>query len=139
MRLFYDSMYIPVRKRGKEIWDIPHKTIEEYSFKADRQNKRFIRNLNKKTVTDNSNQQGCWNSIRKYITSIYEWDNKFRYTTIVICTYTVAYIFLFHLTGTVILLYNTQTNSYIQYIKDIFKVMLHIGMYIRIFLDQFFF
>jgi hypothetical protein len=144
MRLFYDSMYIAVRKRGKKIWEIPHRTIDEYSYKADRPKKCFLRNPKKTIATEannnaentNSDNKGCWNSIRKYVTSIYECDDKFRYTTMVICTYTLAYLFLFHLTGTIIVLYQTQTNSYIQYIKDIFEVMLHIGMFIRIFLDQ---
>ncbi len=133
MRLLYDSINIMIRKR--KVWEIPHRTIEECSYKADRENKRFLRNLKKKTATVNPDQEGCWDSIRKHVTSIYECDNKFRYTTIAVCTYTVAYIFLFHLTGTVILLYNTQTNSYIQYIKHLFEAVLNIGMFIRIFLD----
>jgi hypothetical protein len=143
MRLLYDSIYIAVRKRGKNLLDIPHRTIDEYSYKADHKNKCFLRNPKKNIATEvndnaentNSDKKGFWNSIRKYVTLIYECDNKFRYTTMVICTYTLAYLFLFHLTGTVIVLYQTQTNSYIQYMKDIFKVMLHIGMFIRIFLD----
>jgi hypothetical protein len=138
MRLFYDSIHI-ARKRGKKIWKIPCRTIDEYSYErsyeADR-TKQCIIIPDKQTESENSQQKGFINSIRKFLTSLYIWDDTFRYTTMVVCTYTVAYLFLFHLTGTTILLYNSQTNSYIRYIKEIFQVTLHIGMFRRIFHDE---
>ncbi|CAF1135919.1 unnamed protein product [Rotaria sp. Silwood1] len=74
----------------------------------------------------NLNQQGCWNRFREYASSIYEWDKHFRFTTVAISTYIVAFIFLFHLTGTVILLYKTPTNSLIRCTKHLFEVILNI-------------
>jgi hypothetical protein len=129
MRLFHDSIHI-AWNRGRTIWDIPHRIIDEYSFHADHKKKCFVRNSNKDAGNANLDQQGCWNSIRQCANSIYEWDNDFRFTTIAISTYTVAFIFLFHLTGTVILLYKTQTNSFIRYTKHIFELILNIGMFI---------
>jgi hypothetical protein len=137
MRFFYDSIHIG-RKRRRTIWDIPHREIERYSFHADHEKKRFIRDSkinvatgeNNNTGNGNVDQQGCWISIKKYTSLIYEWDNTFRFTTIAVSTYTVAFIFLFHLTGTVILLYKTQTSSYIHYTKRIFELILNIGMLI---------
>jgi hypothetical protein len=134
MRLLYDSVYIS-SKKGKCFWKIPHRNIEQYSYKADYVNKKFIRKSEKKTTNANSDQQGCLHRIRGLFTSIYTWDETFRYTTIVVCTYTVACLFLFHLTGTIILLYNTSTNDYIRYIKEVYKVILNIGMFRRISLD----
>jgi hypothetical protein len=127
MRLFYDSMYV-AWKREKTIWEIPCRTIDEYSYEVNRKKQCFII-TKKKIETKNSKQKGFINSIRKFLTLLYTWDDTFRYTTVAVCTYTVAYLFLFHLTGTVILLYNTQKNSYIQYINAIFDVILDIGMF----------
>jgi hypothetical protein len=137
MRLFYDSIHIG-RKRGRTIWDIPHREIEQYSFHADHKNKRFIQDskineatgANSNAGSANLDQQGYWFRIRKHASSIYEWEKDFRFTTIAVSTYTVAFIFLFHLTGNVIILYETQTNSYIHYIKRIFELILNIGMFI---------
>jgi hypothetical protein len=134
MRLFYDSIYI-ARERKKKIWKIPCRTIDEYSYKVDRE-KQCIIISEKKIENKNSKQKGFLNRIRKFVTSLYIWDDTFRYTTMVVCTYTVAYLILFHLTGTTILLYNSQTNSYIRYIKETFQVTLHIGMFRRIFHDE---
>jgi hypothetical protein len=132
MRLFYDSIYI-ARKRERNIWKIPCRTIDEYSYKVEDQRIKIPDN---ETESENSQQRGFVNRILKYVSSLYIWDDTFRYTTMVVCTYTVAYLILFHLTGTTILLYNSQTNSYIRYIKETFQVTLHIGMFRRIFHDE---
>ena len=128
MRLLYDSTYI-AHKRGKSIRNIPRRKIDEYSFKVNKEKKCFERTDKPDHRSSNSKSKGYWIRIKKHVDSIYRWDNKFRFTTIVICTYTVAFIFLFHLTGTVILLYQTPTNVYIRYARDIFQFLLNIGMY----------
>ncbi len=127
MRLFYDSMYIAVM-RGRTILEIPYRTIEEYSYKVNHTT-NLVEKDETKTTTLNSNEKGFWNSIRKCLTSIYIWDNTFRYTTMAICTYTVAYLFLIHLFCTVILLYSTHTNSYTRYIREMFQFVMQTGMF----------
>jgi hypothetical protein len=143
IRLFYDSMYI-ARKNGRNIWDLVHRKIDKYSYLMDYQNKRILRKSNKRVTiggnniaeNDNSPQQGCWvrtrrfliDHFRKYANRIYQMEDDFRFTTMVICTFTVAFIILIHLTSTFIFLYTTQKKSYISYSQHIFELILNIGM-----------
>jgi hypothetical protein len=143
MRLGYDSIYI-ILKKGKNIGDILPRKIEQYSFPKEYMKKCCSENATTAKVkipkNDHLNRQGYWFRIRKYIidhvreyaNKIYEWEDDFRYTTIAICTYTVAFIFLFYLTGTVILLYTTETKGYLLYTKSMFEHILNIGMLIEI-------
>lgn len=126
IRLLYDSIYINC-KRGKKISHIPYRAIEQYSYKADRKKKCFIRDLKQNTENINSDNSGCWKQIRRYCNMIYRYDPNFRYTTIAVCIYTLAYLFLFHLTGAIVLLYSERQNGYIQYIEKFFEVMLDIS------------
>lgn len=120
-RLLYDWVHIG-RKRGN-FYTILYRPIDRYSFKANIENNCFIRSKKKRKRSNNS-----WLNIPKYLDRIYQCDATFRFTTIVICTYTVALIFLFHLTGTIILLYQYQTKNPIRYAKQFFEYLLNIGM-----------
>ena len=120
MRFFYDSIYIG-RKRG-DFPTILYRPIDQYSYRPNSKKKRFER-----AEPRRPNSQGYWINISKYLDRIYQWDDTFRFTTIVICTYTVALIFLFHLTGSIILLYQYPTNNPIRYVKQLFEFLLNIG------------
>jgi hypothetical protein len=119
--------------------------IEEYSLPKNEMEKYFVKdseeeggNGNFKTeVDDNTDQAECFSGICKSITDffqkrlekIYKCDEKFRFTTVAICTYTVAYVFLFHLIGTLITLYTTQRKSYMHYKRYVFESLLNIGKF----------
>jgi hypothetical protein len=62
--------------------------------------------------------------------SVYKLENDFRFITIVVCLYTVAFIILVHLTCTFIFLYSTQKTSYIAFLKYLFGLSLMIGILI---------
>jgi hypothetical protein len=150
VRLVYDSVYI-ARQKGRKIYDLTYRTIDKYSFSIDYENKLLLRNSNRHATTGGNNiaesasldQQGCWfrtqkfivNNFRKYANRIYQWEDDFRFTTIIICTYTIAFVFLFRLTFTCIFLSTTQQKSYISYQKYIFERILNIGMWILILFD----
>ena len=154
MRLLYDSIYI-ARQKGKSIFKILHRPIEQYSKVNTQQNQTpqmsaTTSGTSLETSADSSGTSGDprvnssspskkthgifrrrWNDVKDFLNSIYKWDKDFRYTTIVICTYTVATVFLFHLTGTMILLYRTPTNNCVRYAKQTFEFLLNIGMSIE--------
>jgi len=145
MRLFYDSIYI-AHKKGRSIWEITYRKIDKYSVlknSENRSNERVTSGGNNIVRSDNLDQEGCWFSIRKfftdqfrefriYVTKIYTWEDNFRYTTIVICTYTTAFIFLLYLTCNLIFLYTTEKKNYITSLKRILERILNIGMLIEI-------
>lgn len=152
VRLFYDSIYIALIK-GRSILEIPYRKIDKYSvLKLEASENQGVSEESTRYVTnggnnigqnDNSNQQGYWFRIRKfiidqfrkfriYVTKIYKWEDDFRYTTIVICTYTILFIFLLHLTCNLIFLYTRENNNYINYLKRILERILDIGMLIDI-------
>ena len=107
----------------------------------DHENRCIVRQITtgQNNIAENENnfeQEGCWvrtrryiiDHIRKYLHKIYQWEDTFRFTTMIISTYTVAFIILIHLTSTFIFLYTTQKKSYMSYSRNIFNLMLNIGM-----------
>jgi hypothetical protein len=40
----------------------------------------------------------CWSNILKLTDKIYKWDKDFRYTTIAMCAYSIAFVLLYYLT-----------------------------------------
>jgi hypothetical protein len=151
VRLSYDSIHI-AHKYGRKITERTYRKIDQYSFSKAKM-KECVKNRNKDVRSggnniaknDNLEPQECWISIRKfiikhfrqfrmYITKIYKWEDDFRFTTIVISTYTITFIFLLHLTFTFIFLYTTETTNYITYIKHIVERILKIGMSIENFI-----
>lgn len=154
MRLLYDSIHI-ARKRGKSVFKIPHRPIKEYSRKNKQQNQTphmsaTASGASLEITVDSSGTNGgptvnspsqsnqthgvfrrSWNKFQDFVNSIYKWDTDFRYTTMVICTYTVALVFLFHLTDTMILFYRTPTSNYVRHARQTFEFLLNIGMLIE--------
>lgn len=141
VRVFYDSIYI-ARKRNEYIWKVPLRKIDQYSFKTNEDNTEFIRNPNERITSGGYNitrsgNQGCcstiWkdliNRLRKWITEIYTWENDFRFTTVVICTYTIAYVFLGHLTFNLVFFYTTDRRIYMTYLIELIERILNISKF----------
>lgn len=60
---------------------------------------------------------------------IYQEDETFLYSSMVISTYTVNFIILYHLTCTFSFLYTTRMMSPISFITNIFEQILSIGQF----------
>ncbi len=75
--------------------------------------KLFRRNVcsNRRIYSEYEANQSC---IKKIFNSIYQWDDDFRFTTLAICTYTVAIIFLYYLACTLVFLYISSVRYYID-------------------------
>lgn len=58
---------------------------------------------------------------------IYKWDENFRYSTIVLSTYLVNYIILFHLTCIFSFLYTTRKMNSLSFITNILEKILDIS------------
>ncbi len=72
----------------------------------------------------NKANQSCF---KKFVNSIYIWDNDFRFTTMVICTYTVAIVFLYYLACTFAFLYISRTTGHITFLKSYIESSTNIG------------
>ncbi len=102
-----------------------------------------LMNPNGTSTRESVNEQGCWSKIQKFlldkfrkfrkdVTGIYTWDEIFRYTTIVICTYAIAYVLLAYLTFNLIFFYTTGKTNYMTYFKQLVERILNISMFIEI-------
>ncbi len=75
---------------------------------------------------ENKANQSC---PRKFFNSIYTWDEDFHFTTMVICTYTVAIVFVYYLTCTFVFLYTTRTTGHMAFLKSYIESSANIGKY----------
>ncbi|CAF1043599.1 unnamed protein product [Adineta steineri] len=116
VRFAYDSIYIPIKKK-QSVWSSPITQSDEYSFAKYYVTKLFRRNpsFNQQVYSKDESY------IKKCLHSIYHWNNDFHFTTIAICTYTVAIIFLYYLSYTIILRYISFVNYYTGTIFNINK------------------
>jgi hypothetical protein len=143
MRFAYDSIYNALQNE-RSILTTPEMNVEEFSFSIAHARKSLVSDSTNNNNNNSANRRNhvssnndiSWRRFRQYIVrkfrefpdQIYIWDSKFRFTTIIICTYTLAYIILFHLTFIFIFLYTSKRTSYISYLKHIFQAILKIGM-----------
>jgi len=125
VRFAYDSIYMaPKTNRNNQV---PIDTKEEgFTFQRKNDNEPVTENGQLIEVEQASRNVNIDPPVQ-CCSSIYQWEKDFRFITIVLCTYTVAYILLIHLTCTFIFLYTTQKTSYIAVVKYILGSILKAG------------
>ncbi len=141
MRLIYDSIYVQIKKK-KSIWSTPHEQLAEaelskyYVTKLLRRNHRSTQSTaQQNTDTDSSSdehesdqeEKANQSKNRKFTDYIYHWNNDFRFTTMVLCTYTVAFVFLYYLTCTFIFLNISRTTGHISFLKSYIESFAKVG------------
>lgn len=140
MRFFYDSIYVSIKKR-RSIWSAPIAQFDELEFAQYYVQKLFRRNrgvsretypANGDNVTDHeseSQQQHASNQsrIKKFFDFFYCWDDDFRFTTMAMCTYTVAIVFLYYLACTFVFLYTSRTSGHISFIRYYIEQSANVG------------
>jgi hypothetical protein len=133
VRFVYDSIYIPIKNK-RSISSIPVTQSDEATFAKYYVTKLFRRNLRSNRRVDspdvNIGNLAAFESeavlqkksnpsrVKNLLNSIYHWNDDFHFTTIVICTYTVAIIFLYYLACTLTFLYLSTTTSYISFVME---------------------
>jgi len=81
-------------------------------------------NININNQIDNEHEDGQkikkkQSYLKKLLNSIYVWDDDdFPFTTMVVCTYTVAVVFLYYLACTFVFLYISRTTGHIAFLKS---------------------
>jgi len=70
---------------------------------------------------------------KKFINSVYVWDDDFRFTTLAMCTYTVAVVFLYYLACTFVFLYISRTTGHAAFLKFYFESTFNVGKYFFLF------
>jgi hypothetical protein len=141
VRLIYDSIYVQIKKK-KSIWSTPHEQLAEaelskyYVTKLLRRNHRSTQSTaQQNTDTDSSSdehesdqeEKANQSKNRKFTDYIYHWNNDFRFTTMVLCTYTVAFVFLYYLTCTFIFLNISRTTGHISFLKSYIESFAKVG------------
>ena len=66
--------------------------------------------------------------VRKFFDEIYHWDDDFRFTSMITCTYTVAVVFLYYLACTLVFLYISRTKGHFSFIRYYIETTFNIGM-----------
>ena len=141
MRLVYDSIYVQIKKK-KNICSTPDEQIDEAELSKYYVTKLLRRNHRSKQSTAQQNTDADSSSeeyeaeqeeranrskIRKFTNYIYHWNNDFRFTTMVLCTYTVAFVFLYYLTCTFIFLNISRTTGHISFLKSYIESFAIVG------------
>jgi len=72
------------------------------------------------------NDSKYWSKIRKYIDQIYKWDKNFRYTTMSMCAYSIAFVLLYYLTC-IFTFQSIMGTSSMSFIKFCLKYASNIG------------
>jgi hypothetical protein len=145
VRFAYDSVYIPLKK-NESIWSTPIVPLDESNFakyyviKLFRRNRfQYDRNTRRRKFNpDNlhdheheAEQLRKENKSRfqKFINYFYESDDDFRFTTMVMSTYTVAVVFLYYLACTFVFLYITRTTGHVAFLKLYFESTFNVGKF----------
>jgi hypothetical protein len=147
VRLVYDSIYVQIKKK-KSIWSTPDEQIDEvelskyYVTKLLRLTYRSTERTTKQNTNTNSSldkhkaeqeEKANQSKLRKFINYIYHsiyiyhWNDDFRFTTMVMCTYTVAFVFLYYLTCTFIFLNISRTTGYTSFLKSYIESSAKVG------------
>jgi hypothetical protein len=90
------------------------------------------RNININNPIDNEHDGRQKNKanqsyLKKLLNSIYVWDEDFRFTTMVVCTYIVAIVFLYYLACTFVFLYILRTTGHIAFFKSYIESSVNTG------------
>jgi hypothetical protein len=131
-------------KKGKSIWTARVEQSDESEFAYFYVKRLFRRNYESKKLyyRQNGNSDPVLNMndeeftsltkpqqsrARKFLNSIYHWDDEFRFTTMATCTYTVAIVFLYYLACTFVFLYVSRTTGHVLLLRYFIESLLHIG------------
>ncbi len=142
MRFVYDSIYVP-KKKNQSIWLAPIVQSDESEFAKYYVIKLFRRgryrsqtiprqNTNPEDLVDYEREmelqeKANQSRFKKIIHYFYHSDDDFRFTTMAMCTYTVAAVFLYYLACTFVFLYITRTTGHIAFVKFYFETTFNIG------------
>ncbi len=99
--------------------------------------KEYVPKPCQETPLSGTNSPDNRSSFQKLCDRIYREDDNFFYGSMVISTYTVNFIILYHLTCTFSFLYTTRMMSPISFITNIFEQILSIGQLIDFHLNNF--
>ncbi|CAF1148324.1 unnamed protein product, partial [Didymodactylos carnosus] len=144
VRFLYDSCYKQVKSK-KSIWASPVMEYDEYQFsryyvmKLFRRNPKYYPNDQTNSVpgtTDITNDDEEWrwyekqekSRVKLFLDKIYPWDDDFRFTTIALCTYTVAIIFLYYLACTLVFLYLSRTFGHTAFLRSYLEQVLNVEL-----------
>ncbi|CAF1214242.1 unnamed protein product [Adineta steineri] len=113
VRFAYDSIYVPIKMK-KSIWTMSDEETNESKMAKFYVTKLFRRKL----IMKNNTNKNCQQYFRKFLKFIFKWQDDIYCTTMVICTYTVASIFLYYLACTFVFLYLSRITEYISFINS---------------------
>jgi hypothetical protein len=121
----------PVLNTQTSTFDFATPTIPAL-LRSDRQITRTISqqnaNTNNPINTENEEQDKPKRSwFKKLLDSIYIWDNNFRFSVMIVSTYTIAAVFLFYLACTFVFLYLSRITTLIAFIKFYIQLSTNIG------------
>ena len=144
MRFVYDSIYVP-KKKNQSIWLAPIVQSDESEFAKYYVKKLFQRgrcksqtiprqNTNLDDVVDYEREmelqkEANQSRFKKIIQCFYHSDDDFRFTTMAMCTYTVAAVFLYYLACTFVFLYIARTTGHGAFLKFYFESTFNVGKY----------
>ena len=143
VRFAYDSIHVPLKK-GKSIWSAPIVESDEsefakyYVMKLFRRREKRSMLISSRTKSDDlidhehhaeQEQRANQSRLRQLINYIYHTDDDFRFTTIAMCTYTVAVVFLYYLAATFVFLYTTRTTGHVAFLKFYFETTYNVGKF----------
>jgi hypothetical protein len=131
VRFGYDSIYQLIKKiNSTEPPRVVHLDESELAKYYLKKLLRRNRPSGQRTARQNTNIDSSVNAreakqpkktkqslFQKIINYIYEWDDDFRFSTMVTCTYTVAFVFLYYLTCTFIFLNISRTTGHVSSLK----------------------
>ncbi|CAF4174761.1 unnamed protein product, partial [Adineta steineri] len=113
VRFAYDSIYVPIKMK-KSIWKMSDDETNESKMA-----KFYVTKLFRHTIImKNNTNRNCQQYFRKFLKFIFQWQDDIYCTTMVICTYTVASIFLYYLACTFVFLYLSRTTEYILFLNS---------------------
>jgi hypothetical protein len=131
-------------KKNASIWSTPMVQLDESEFakyyvtKLFRRNQiQYLINRQQKKVNPDklidyqyeSEQQNRANQspFHRLINYFYHFDDDFRFTTMVMSTYTVAVVFLYYLACTFVFLYITRTTGHVAFLKHYVESRFNVG------------
>jgi len=152
VRFAYDSIYIR-RKNRQSIKSEPNESMDgseaanhhviqlfrqtsrlsRQTSLLSRQNSRLSRQNSQKNTNLNDENEGEESNetdqslFRKLINYFYIWDDGFHFTTMVICTNTVAFVFLYYLACTFVFFYITRTTGHLTFMKSYVESLVDIS------------
>jgi hypothetical protein len=148
VRFAYDAIYVP-KKKKESIWLAPIVQLDESEFAKYYVTKLFRRNhhntqriTQQKTNLDNlidheheAEQQNKANQshFKRFVNYFYHFDDDFRFTTLAMCTYTVAVVFLYYLACTFVFLYVSRTTGHVAFLKFYFESTFNVGKHFFLF------